>query len=270
MRTVVHLSDPHFGAEDPKIATGILDDLAQTKPDVVAISGDLTQRARPEQFAAARRFLDALQIPYVVVPGNHDVPLYDVVSRFWRTLKRYRKYITNDLAPSYFDDELAVIGVNTAHAMTMKDGRITDEQTTQICKQLTGHAPLWKVLVAHHPFLVPDGVPNTDLVDGVEAALPKLEACGIDVILTGHLHIPFNADVGFRSEDRKLVAVHAGTCMSTRLRGEPNSFNRLVFDGNRLTITAREWDGTAFRDGASKEYFRRQAGTDAVQFAKLS
>jgi 3',5'-cyclic AMP phosphodiesterase CpdA len=268
MRTLVHLSDPHFGTEDPAIVAALLAELAATAPDLVAISGDLTQRARPEQFAAARRFLDQLRIPRIVVPGNHDVPLYDVVSRLLRPLARYREHITEDLAPSYHDAELAVAGVNTAHGLTGKGGRITGEQLTTICTQLGEHASQWKVVVAHHPFVVPDGV-HEDLVEGAEDALPRLERCGVDVILTGHLHVPFSADVGFRSADRKLVAVHAGTCMSTRLRGEPNSYNRLAFDGNRLTIVPRVWDGRGFVDGASKRYDRRQAAGEPATFARV-
>ena len=118
--------------------------------------------------------------------------------------------------------------------------------------------------------MVPDDHKHKeDLVEGAEVALPQLEDAGIEVILTGHLHVPFNSDMGFRTPDRKIVSVHAGTCMSTRLRGEPNSYNRLVFEGNRLTITLRLWDGTRFGDGDTKVYERRGVNGPNEQFARL-
>lgn len=261
MRTIAHISDPHFGRHDPIVTEALLDELSGVSlpaPTVVAISGDLTQRARADQFVAAREFLDSLAVPYVVVPGNHDVPLWDFVSRFWRPLKRYRKYITDDLCPCFVDDEIAVIGVNTAHGMTMKDGRITEEQTKTTCRLLSKHDAKWRVIVAHHPFVVPAGVPRSDIVDGAERALPRLEACGIDVILTGHLHTPHSVDIaGFRADAGKLVAVHAGTCISTRLRGEPNGYNRLTFEHDHVAIVHRVWNGTVFVDGPIKVYRRR-------------
>ena len=106
----------------------MIEHVAQLKPDLVVVSGDLTQRARIEQFKEARRFLDSLPSPQIVVPGNHDVPLYDVLSRFARPLARYRRYITEDLEPFYADDEIAVLGLNTARSLTIKGGRINEAQ----------------------------------------------------------------------------------------------------------------------------------------------
>jgi 3',5'-cyclic AMP phosphodiesterase CpdA len=275
MKLIAHISDPHFGTEDTAVAEALFDELDGTtaeRPDVIAISGDLTQRARSHQFRAARAFLDALPVPYVVVPGNHDVPVWDMVSRLWRPVARYRRCITEDLYPTYIDDEIAVIGINTAHGITIKGGRITDEQSHHVCTELSTHAAKWRVLVAHHPFVVPHGVPRDDRVDGADAALPRLEDCGLDVILTGHLHVPYSADVaGVRSEDQRVVAVHAGTCMSRRLRGEPNGYNRLELAGDRLTIVHRTWNGQDFIDGPSKSYRRRPVRiAEEPRFARVS
>ncbi|HEU0031476.1 MAG TPA: metallophosphoesterase family protein [Kofleriaceae bacterium] len=262
MKTLVQISDPHFGTEDRRVLAGLLRDLegvTAPRPDVLAISGDLTQRARVSQFQAARAFLDRLDLPFVVVPGNHDVPLYNMFNRLFRPLDRYKQYITDDLAPTYFDNELAVIGIDTAHGFTIKDGRVTDAHTTQICAQLGSHHTRWRVLVAHHPFVMPLGAKERDLVNGAHDAVKKLEACGIDVILTGHMHVPYTTDAaGYAAGEGEVIAVHAGTCLSTRLRGEPNGYNRLEFAGEQLTIVHRIWDGEQFVDGPSNVYQRRK------------
>jgi 3',5'-cyclic AMP phosphodiesterase CpdA len=124
VRTIVHLSDLHFGRIDPTLPPALLRAVVEAAPDLVVISGDLTQRARTAEFKAAARFLEILPTPKLTVPGNHDVPLYNVLRRWLSPLGRYRRYITNDLAPFYQDAEIAALGVNTARAMTFKDGRI--------------------------------------------------------------------------------------------------------------------------------------------------
>ena len=125
IRTLIHLSDLHFGKVDPAIIPGLLDFLRVTKPDLVAISGDLTQRARTAEFLEARKFLDAIPFPKIVVPGNHDVPLHNVFARLFRKLDRFRRFISQDLEPFYVDDDIAAAGVNTARALTGKNGRST-------------------------------------------------------------------------------------------------------------------------------------------------
>ncbi|HSQ20225.1 MAG TPA: metallophosphoesterase, partial [Blastocatellia bacterium] len=116
MRTLVHLSDIHFGRLDEAIIEPLIQTINNIKPDVVAISGDLTQRARSHQFKAARAFLDALPKPQIVVPGNHDIPMHNLLYRFAQPLDKYRRYITDDLRPLYSDEEIVVVGVNTARS----------------------------------------------------------------------------------------------------------------------------------------------------------
>ncbi|HWO21638.1 MAG TPA: metallophosphoesterase [Kofleriaceae bacterium] len=272
MKSIAHLSDLHFGTEDKAVLAALLGDLdgvTAPKPTLVAISGDLTQRAREKQFRAARHFLDQLLIPYIVVPGNHDVPLFDVFRRLSNPLELYRQYITEDLAPVFMDDELAVMGVTTAHGLTRKHGRITRAMADHVCQTLSASAAPWKILVAHHPFIIPHGV-HEPPVRGADFALPQLEQCGVDVILCGHMHVSHASDTaGFRSADRKVICVAAGTAISTRLRGEPNSYNRLSIDGEVLTVCHRVWDGARFVDGPAKTYRRLEQGGD-VRMAKLA
>ena len=99
MRTIIHLSDLHFGRVHRPALAPLAAAIERIKPDFIAISGDLTQRARPGQFREARAFLDALPAPYLVVPGNHDVPLYNVVQRVLKPLAKYRRIVSTDLEP---------------------------------------------------------------------------------------------------------------------------------------------------------------------------
>src|SRR5450759_3359106 len=136
MRTLIHLSDLHFGRVDEAIIQPLIERINTIEPDLVVVSGDLTQRARTKQFKQARRFLDALPQPQIVVPGNHDIPLHDIFSRFMRPLQKYQRYVTNDLDPVYVDDEIAVLGINTARSLTFKDGRVNEEQIANLRARL--------------------------------------------------------------------------------------------------------------------------------------
>lgn len=273
MRSIAHISDPHFGSEDLRLVDALLAELdgrSAPVPTLVAVSGDLTQRARPRQFEAARRFLDRLPCPHLAVPGNHDVPRA-LVERLVRPLARYRRYIGADLSPVYFDAELAVVGVDTAHGWTLKRGRITHAQMSNACARLGASGAEWRLLVAHHPFVVPFRGSKKDVVGGAAAALAQLDACGLDVVLSGHLHRPFIGGdaAGFRDDEHRIVQVHAGTCISTRLRGEANGYNRLELDGAILTTVHRVWDGRRFVDGASKAYERCLGPGGQRRFVKI-
>src|SRR5262249_49709435 len=161
MTLIAHVSDLHFGAHTPAVVDALRDDIASAGPTLLAVSGDLTQRARPDEFVAARRFLDAIPCPRVVVPGNHDIPLFDVFRRFLHPLDRYREHIGPDVDPFFATDGLAVLGLNTARSNTWKDGRISAEQVERIRAVF---CPLpeatVKVLVTHHPFLPPPSDPS--------------------------------------------------------------------------------------------------------------
>jgi 3',5'-cyclic AMP phosphodiesterase CpdA len=268
-RTIAHISDLHFGTEDRAIAAALLAELDGTGapvPSVVAISGDLTQRARPEQFRAARAFLDSLPGPCVVVPGNHDVPLYHLFDRLVRPLHRYRHFMREPLMPVHADSELAVFGVTTAHGFTFKGGRITREMTETVAAAAAPIEAGWKVLVAHHPFVLPaDGDPS-DRVRGAEEAVPLLEEAGIEMILTGHLHVTYSSDpTAFRSDDKAVIQVHAGTAISQRRRGEPNGYNLLTFAGDEVAIAHRIWDGARFVTQTTKSYRRAPGDPDGAR-----
>jgi 3',5'-cyclic AMP phosphodiesterase CpdA len=224
--TIAHISDLHFGTDDPLVAASLREDLRERSPSLVAVSGDLTQRARRREFEAARAFLEGLGPPVLAVPGNHDIPLLDVWSRFVRPLAAYRRHISPDTDPFFQREGLAVLGVNTARSNTWKGGRLSEDQVAGIRKRFDAvPASDFKVLVTHHPFLPSPRDPTPAVVGRGLQGLLAAEASGVDLLLAGHLHHGFSADVRghYLSLHRSMLVAQAGTALSRRRRGEPNA-----------------------------------------------
>lgn len=245
MRTIVHLSDLHFGRVDPRILSPLARAVADTHPDLIAVSGDFTQRARRRQFADARAFLDALPFRQLLVPGNHDVPLYNVPARLLAPLASYQRYISTDLEPTYMDDEVAVVGLNTARAFVARGGgRLSEPQVARAVERLRPlPANLIKIIVTHHPFDLPEGVPTENLVGRAVMAMEHLAAIGADLFLAGHIHV---SHVGHTAERYRIaghsaLVVQAGT-MSTRGRGECNTFNVLRLERPNVIVERHSWE----------------------------
>ena len=261
MRTLVHLSDLHFGRVDEALLAPLRVRVQALRPDVVVVSGDLTQRARSAQFKAARAWLDTLPGPQIVVPGNHDIPLFNVAARFFTPLVKYRRYMTANLAPEYVDDEIAVLGMNTARSLTIKDGRVNREQVGRLRQRFNALPDgLTHVVVTHHPFDLPEHFDQDDLVDRAPMAMEAFADCGVDLLLAGHLH---SSHAGNSSQRYKIggyaaLVVQAGTATSTRKRGEDNSFNAIRVERGRLTVERYAWqDGPASFELVSTEVFCR-------------
>jgi len=245
MRTLVHLSDLHFGRVDPQLLAPLRELVERIAPDVVVVSGDLTQRAKSEEFEAAKAWLDTLPGPQIIVPGNHDISLYNVFRRFLQPLTRYKRYITDDLDPIYVDEEIAVLGVNTARSLTFKDGRVNKEQIAAIKAQFAAVDPaLTKIIVTHHPFDLPRTEDDDDLVDRAPMAMQAFADCGVDLLLSGHMHTSHAANTAERYGIHEYAAlvVQAGTATSTRGRGETNSFNVVRVDTDRVEVDRYGWD----------------------------
>jgi len=269
MRTLVHLSDLHFGRIDPSLVEPLGRAVIDAKPDLTVISGDFTQRARRSQFAAARAFVDSLQLRTLVVPGNHDIPLYDFVERFAAPLARYRRFISAELEPEYEDDEMIVIGVNTARAWVFPfgEGRINAPQVDRILQRLAGVTPAkMRVIVTHHPFDLPPGVHERRLLGRSAEAMARLGAANADLFLSGHLHISHvsHAVDRYEIEGHSALIVQAGT-VSTRSRGEQPSFNVLRMQRPETELLRYAWDASAVSFTASMVGRYRHQGSGWCQ-----
>lgn len=265
MRTIVHLSDLHFGRIDASLLDPLVAIVHRVAPNLIAVSGDLTQRARVWQFKQARAFLDRLPMPQVVVPGNHDIPLYDVLTRFARPLARYRRYITDDLTPWFLDDEIAVMGINTARSLTFKHGRINEAQIDRMETRMRNlRDGVVKVVVTHHPIDLPKGYAARELVGRAALARKSILKSRCDLLLAGHLHVGAADVKSPESADQALapVLVQAGTATSTRGRREPNSFNVIVIRSRQIEIQRYVWQQHCgdFASSTSDRFERTSGG----------
>ncbi len=260
MTRIVHLSDPHFGADDPRLLRPLLDAVAALAPDLVVLSGDLTQRARPAQFAAAARFITDCPAPVLAIAGNHDVPLYDLRLRFGDPWRRWRQGVGRVLEPVFRNDALVVAALHTANPLAWKNGRITPAQVQQVARCFQGAGSRRRVVVMHHPLQGPPDEPPA--LAGAQHALAGLVAAGAEVVLSGHLHATYVTPL---HGAETILSVQAGTCLSHRVRGDGNAFNSLRFTPGGLVLTHHraQADGR-FAADADIALRRGQAGWQAA------
>lgn len=258
MATIAHLSDVHFGRHDPVVVAAVEAFLYKQRPDLVVISGDFTQRARVAQYELACAFVDRIEaqgLTVLAVPGNHDVPLYDVMRRFVRPLDRYRRFIEDDLCPFFENDELAVLGLNTARSLTIKDGSISHAQMDRIREAFhAGQQGKTRILVTHHPLVampIGDEGELTKVVNRHTDALAAAAEEGVHILLAGHFHRAFSKTAREMVENAgPALVIQAGTATSTRLRGgEKQSFNWIEVHKGKVEIEIHAWEGEAFVPG---------------------
>ena len=265
MPSIIHLSDLHFGAHDPKLVEAVEQRIDEAKPDLVVISGDFTQRARTEQFEQACQFLDRLKAAgheVLGVPGNHDVPLYDVLRRFLSPLTRYRRYIDETLCPFHELSGAAVLGINTARSLTFKDGRINEEQVAYIRDTFARTRPdTMRILVTHHPmFALPvgDGPELGKAIGRQELALSAVADAGVDLLLAGHNHrASAHHAKDLVTDAGQALVIQAGTATSTRLRDEEQSFNLIEIGEGEATVVVQAWDGAGYASRDAQRFVRR-------------
>jgi 3',5'-cyclic AMP phosphodiesterase CpdA len=265
MPRLIHLSDLHFGAHDDRLVEAVERRIDDAKPDLVVISGDFTQRARTEQFKQACQFLDRLKAAgheVLGVPGNHDVPLYDVLRRFLSPLTRYRRFIDQSLCPFHEILGAAVLGINTARSLTFKDGRINEEQVAYIRDTFSRtRSDITRILVTHHPlFALPvgDGPELGRAVGRQELALDAVADAGVDLLLAGHNHRASTHHAKDLVTDAgPALVIQAGTATSTRLRDEEQSFNLLEVGDAEVTVAVQSWDGTGYASRDAQRFVRR-------------
>lgn len=246
MARIVHLSDLHFGRARPELVAPLVATVTMLRPDLVVVSGDLTQRARSGQFLQAAALFAALRRPVLAVPGNHDVPLWNVLVRLSRPYYRYQALIDDELEPTVALPGTTVLGVNSVDPLASQRGRMSERRIARTVSRLERAEGL-KIVVLHHPFLHPTGA-DKEPMEGAEAAARAFARAGADLVLSGHLHLWSNQAARPAPDDPAMIHAQAGTGLSTRLRGEENDFNLLEVAEHRVTITrhfARD-DGLAF------------------------
>lgn len=247
MTLVAHLSDVHFGAEDPAVLESLVAELNADNFDLIVISGDLTMGARRCEFRAARHFIDRLRAPVLAVPGNHDISPYRLWERFTDPYAGWRAAISEQTEPDWQNDHVAVIGLNTARRIGLhwdwSRGRFTNARLRRLLDRFAAlPAGLVRVVVAHHPLLPPEAGPTATVAFGARHALETLAEAGVSLVLAGHLHRGYSRLAAMGSNSPMIL--QGATATSNRLRGEPNAYNRVRFAANRrISVDVRTWDG---------------------------
>lgn len=242
---LLHLSDPHFGTEQPLVCRALKHWVTAQRPALILLGGDITQRARRRQFQAAAEFLDSLGCPVLAVPGNHDIPLFNLWARFRSPYGNYRRTFGDALEPELASTELLVLGVNTSTPRRHKDGELKAAQIERVRQRLLSARPgQLRVVLQHHPVRAVEARDQRNLAIGHRQAIEAWVGAGLDVLLSGHIHLPYVLPLKGAS-GRQGWAVQAGTALSHRVRGGvPNSFNVLDYDGGNRCIAER-WDYAA-------------------------
>ncbi len=245
---IAHLSDIHFGRiAYPEIVDALLAQIERDAVDLVAISGDLTQRALPTQYREAARMLASIQSPTIVVPGNHDVlAWWRPLARVTRPLARYHRYISPALSMSFENEMAAVLGINSAYGSTIKGGRISKKTQTTIRTYFEARpAEAFKVLVVHHPLTALEPLGPHDVARGGAATLDIAREVGVDLILCGHLHMSHVESLKRHPKEPRIVVASAGTVTSDRGRRSnrnKNYYNMIEVESDAFTIVERCYD----------------------------
>jgi len=247
MSILLQLSDTHFGTEQAQVVEALVTLVRRQLPDLLVLSGDITQRATPAQFRVARAFTHRLGVPVLAVPGNHDIPLFDPWTRLRCPYARYTAAFGADLEPVHCSPDLLVVCVNTTRAWRHKHGEISGLQVDRVARLLEGaEAAQLRVVVVHQPVAVTraEDVPNR--LRGHAAALQRWAAAGADLVMGGHIHLPYV--MALHDLARPMWAVQAGTAVSSRVReGVPNSVNLLRWGADSAPGCCRieRWDYSA-------------------------
>ncbi len=245
--TLAHLSDLHFGKiAHPGIVDALVAELNEKDIALIAISGDLTQRARPREFAAFSDMLSRFRHQTLVVPGNHDVyPWWHPVHRLLHPLGRYVRYVTDDLAPTFERHGIAALGINSAHGRTVKGGYIGSAARASVQSFFADRAPdEFKVLVVHHHLIRIQALGDHDVARKAELTLQLASDLGVDLILCGHLHISHIHPVESSPGKHPIVIASAGTATSSRGRltnRRTNFYNLVHVYADRFMIEERRF-----------------------------
>ena len=241
---IVHLSDLHFGTVEHGVLLALLRAIKEDGADRVIISGDFTQYATHEEFEKSRDFLNNLDMPYLAVPGNHDIPAFDLWERFFAPYKKYKEYIDETLCPHYEDDQVVILGINSARRIlphwNWANGAISNAQIERVKKTFKQNEARWTICTFHHPVHKIQDMPIDVTVFGARKMIDALRTQKVDIALTGHVHHASFQTIG--DETHQTVFISASTALSSRTRGHQNGYNLIELDDTSLSVQTRVFD----------------------------
>jgi len=246
---IMHLSDLHFGTESDGIVDLLKVSIEDIKPELVVVSGDFTQIANNREFKTAQTFMSALSMPVFCVPGNHDIPRFDLWERFFDPYRKYKKYIDENLCPVFENDEVIVAGINSARRVlphwNWANGAISGAQLDHL-ERVYGDSKKRRICVFHHPIHQAMNAPLDTVVYGAKQAMARLNEMEVDLVLTGHVHHASVTTIG--DVDHRTLYLSASTALSSRLRSQQNGFNVIEVDSERMDIALYAHDGEGFKE----------------------
>lgn len=274
MSSVLHISDTHFGTERREAIEALVELAQACRPTLVVLSGDVTQRARDAQFRIARDFVDRLQRPLLAIPGNHDIPLFNLLAR-WRTpFTGYRRWFGDELEPIWHNEDLLAIGVNTVRPRRHKDGQIDPAQIDRVAGCLRRATPRQlRIVVTHQPVHVIEASDEGNRLIGADAAIAHWAAAGVDLILGGHIHLPYVRPLREHHPilARDVWVVQAGTAVSRRIRGNTRNSVYLIHSEGGHRCGVEQWDHpggkASFRQVASTSILLDRSGVQRASSA---
>jgi len=272
MVKVAHISDLHFNRIFPEAERALQEELNKENYRLIILSGDLTQRAYAYQFKRVKRFILGLKNPLLIIPGNHDIPNINIVRRIFSPFKYYKKTISQALDKVYQDDDLLVIGLNTAKRYPIRNGNISERQIKWAEKKFREGGDRFKMLVTHHPFIRPPHGAYRHIVKGAGAAVKAIKDCGVSVFLSGHFHTAYFGNIKNHFPDikRDIVTSQAGTAISRRTRTDGNTFNTIHIEGNTFSVTSKGFLQNCFRNIETVTYRFNDSKMDLLAAGKSS
>lgn len=255
MSSLIQISDTHFGTERSPIVTALLDLVSRLKPVVAVLSGDITQRARRSEFRTARKFTDQLEVPHwLAIPGNHDIPLFNLMARIFCPYAGFQQVFGSVVEPQLECDGFHVIGVNTTRPTRYRNGEISQVQVERVTRALRQNSKhRLKVVVTHQPVHVLTHSELKHRVHGYRRAVDAWASAGADLIMGGHIHLPYVAPLhnAFPELSRRCWIVQGGTALSHRVRANyPNSVNIVHYTSGSMHCRIERWD----YEGATRSF----------------
>ena len=259
MKKIIHISDLHFGTQNNTLAEILVYDIEHYKPDLVVVSGDLTQRAKSSQYEEAADFLSRLKCPYIAVPGNHDISLWNIFRRFFKPLKRFKTHVSDEEFPTYLDDEMTIVGINSARSLTIMGGRISERQIEYLKKYFCGVSDSkFKAIVIHHNLIPSNNMNSHKIVGRSRKFISEIKDCKIDMIFSGHIHQYYSGNIkSFYQDSDSIILVQAGTAVSSRIRKDGNSYNRIEIGDEIYVIKLMEYQENEFIQKSLHSYRRK-------------
>ncbi len=271
---IAHLSDIHFGAAEESLVEAVIGAVRGIEPDLVVISGDLTMAARPREFRRAAAFIGSLGAPVLSTPGNHDLPVFDLIERFTAPLRRYRRHIEPITLSALATDEVAILSLNSARPWDLSwnwsHGRLSGAQIAEADAFFgAASAARFRALVVHHPFYVPEDLLGFRVIGNGEAMMSVLARRRVHAVLSGHLHqqamVSREMALDELAEDgaaraHTVMLLQVASATTTRRRNQPNAFAVLSLGGGAVERTEWVAEGDRFEPGEAEVVLRLGGG----------